>query len=128
MLPKDIESKLFPDEVPKHFGYIAQEGGCLAGGTANQWVLVTNQRILFEAAVKERAEKDAKYVHQSGSIPISKVSFVGTSTVQAVEGCRQVKTSELKINSSGGQIMLAIPTQSEASRIQDVIDGVISQP
>ena len=127
-LPQEQSSKLLPEEIAHHFGYIdAKGGGCAKTSTAKQWILVTNQRILFEAAVKEGSGTQEKFVHQSGTIPMSKVSYVGTSTSQALEGCSQKKTTNLRINSSGGEIILAIPTQEEAGRIQGVVDGIISQ-
>lgn len=127
-LPQAQLSKLLPEEVVHHFGYIdAKGGGCANTSAAKQWILVTNQRILFEAAVKEGSGSQQKFVHQSGSIPMSKVSYVGTSTSQTPEGCSQKKTTNLRINSSGGEIVLAIPTPEEAGRIQGVIDEIISE-
>jgi hypothetical protein len=110
------------------FGYIdATSGGCSSVSAAKQWILVTNQRIVFEAAVREGSGQQAKFVHQSGTIPIAKVSYVGTSTSEAQEGCSQRKVSSLRVNSSGGEIVLAIPTQEEAARLQGVIDAILSQ-
>jgi hypothetical protein len=119
--------KLREGEVAHHFAYIdAKGGGCANASTAKQWVLITSQRILFEASVKEGSGNDSKYVHQSGSIPLAKVSYVGTTTSETVEGCSKKKTTNVRINSSGGEIFLAIPTQDEAARIQAVIDELIS--
>ena len=123
-VPHEQVSKLMPDEKIYHFGYIdAKGGGCANASTAKQWILVTNQRILFVAAVQQ----GIIFVHQSGSIPMQKVSYVGTASTQNSQGCTQVKTSNLRINSSGGEIILAIPTQEEADRIQGVIDAIISK-
>jgi hypothetical protein len=127
-LPQEQAAKLLPEETVHHFGYIdAKGGGCATTSTAKQWILVTRQRILFEAAVKEGSGTQEKYVHQSGSIPMAKVSYVGTSTSQVAEGCSQKETTKLRINSSGGEIVLAIPTHEEAGRIQRVIDVIISE-
>lgn len=141
-LPQEQSSKLFPSEIVRHFGYIdAKRGGCDLTeditryfcehtSTAKQWILVTDQRILFEAAVKEGSGTNEIFVHQSGSIPMAKVSYVGTSTTsQTQQGCSQETTNltKLRINSSGGEIVLAIPTQEEAGRIQGVIDAIISK-
>lgn len=131
-LPAEVAAKLLPDETTYHFGYIDRKGGGCGQptSTSKQWITVTNQRILFEAAVKDQAgfnNQVVKFVHQSGSIPIAKVSFVGTSSTQTQEGCSQVDVSTLRINSSGGEISLAIPTAAESSRIQSVIDEIISK-
>jgi len=126
-LPQEQAAKLLKGEIAYHFGYIAAKGGCLSSSSANQWIMITNQRVLFEAAVKEGEGLGAKFVHQSGSIPMAKVSFVGTSHLETKEGCSQKKTTTLKINSSGGEVVLAVPSQEEAGRIQGVIDEIISE-
>jgi hypothetical protein len=89
-------------------------------------ILITNIRILFEASVKEGQGGEGKFVHQAGTIPMMKVSYVGTATSTSQEGCSFVAAHTLRINSSGGEIILAIPTQGEAERIRDVIDAVLS--
>jgi hypothetical protein len=58
---------------------------------------------------------------------MAKVSYVGTSTRQDQQGCAQVKVTNLRINSSGGEIVLAIPTKQEAERAQEVIDEILSR-
>jgi hypothetical protein len=127
-LPQEQILKLFSEEIVYHFGYIdVKGGGCANTSAAKQWILVTNQRILFEAAVRGSAGNQITFRHQSGSIPMSKVSYVGTSTAQTTEGCSQTRANHLRINSSGGEIILAIPTPEEASRIQGVIDAIISK-
>ena len=127
-LPKEQASKLLPGETVHHFSFIdSKGGGCAKASTAKQWMLVTNQRILFEAAVKEGSGATEKFVHQSGTIPMAKVSFVGTANSTTQEGCSGKKTSSLRINSSGGEIVLAIPTPEEAGRIQGVIDEIVSK-
>jgi hypothetical protein len=128
-LPPEVASKLMEDEVVYHFSYIdSQGGGCSSPSTAKQWILVTAQRIVFEASVREGVNQQIKYEHQSGSIPMSKVSFVGTSTSQSADGCgcSMKIITNLRINSSGGEIVLAIPTHEEASRLQGVIDAILS--
>lgn len=127
-IPAEQSAKLLPNETVYHFGYIdAAGGGCNNASTAKRWILITNQRILFEAAVKDNGNSQVSFANQSGSIPISKVSYVGTSNVVSTEGCSQKTTSTLRINSSGGEIILAIPTVQEAQRAHGVIDAIISQ-
>jgi len=125
-LPDDPRSKLREGEGVFHFGYIDVEGGCANPSSAKQWIMVTDKRIVYEATVKEGEGMSAKFNHQSGFIPMAKVSFVGTTTVQQPEGCTPTRTTLLTINSSGGQIRLAIPTRKEAARIQEVIDEILS--
>jgi hypothetical protein len=138
-IPEAIRGKLQQDETVHHFGYIDAEGGCgcslvhmgILGSLfpgcaglkrASQWLMVTNKRILFEASVKETSGGKEKFVLQTGSIPMSKVSYVGTATSSSKEGSK----TTLRINSSGGEIILAIPTKEEAERAQGVIDEILS--
>lgn len=129
-VPAAIRSKLQPAENVRHFGYIDSKGGCANPSTSKQWLLITDKRILFEASVMQGAGGSGPFVHQSGSIPMAKVSYVGTSTSErqegCAEGCASVSVTQLTINSSGGHIILAIPTKAEAERAQGVIDGIIS--
>jgi hypothetical protein len=127
-LPSDQRARLQEDETVHHFAFIDVKGGCAnPSSSAKQWILITNRRILYEAAVQEGMGLQHKYVHQTGSIMMAKVSFVGTATTQGIEGCAQTQTTTLlRINSSGGEIFIAIPTKSEATRIQGVIDEILS--
>jgi len=72
-LPEDARSRLFDQEVVHHFTFIDVKGGCGSSNKAERWLLVSNQRILFEANVREGSSSKPRYVHQSGSIPIPKV-------------------------------------------------------
>jgi hypothetical protein len=96
------------------------------GGRSRRRTSRANQRILYEANVKDEASA-AKYVRQSGSIPTSRVSFVGTATATLETGCSQRTFSLLRIDSSGGEIAVYIPTEREAKRLQRVIDELISR-
>lgn len=128
-LPPELRSKFQPGEVVHHFAYIDAKGGCAEGSTAKQWIAITDRRVLFEASVKDGDQSPTTFKHQTGSIPMSKVSYVGTATSAESEGCgcAMAHHSQLRINSSGGQIILAIPTKEEAERAKEVIDAIISQ-
>ena len=137
-LPPGVSARLFPEESVRYFSYIDFTGrsGCASGGcatprgssTAKRWLLVSDQRILFEATVTQGSGAIVSFGDQSGSIPIAKVSFVGVSSLRQQQGCAGAKTTTaLRINSSGGEIVLAIPTQQEAARAQVIIDRMISQ-
>lgn len=127
-LPKEIVAKLFPTETVRYFGFVDHAGGgCAQQTKAKQFVLVTDQRILFEASVRKTDGRLLKYVNQSGSIPIKKVSLVGISTSESSDGCSFNKSTLLTINSSGGETIVAIPHEKEAARIQGVIDVIISR-
>lgn len=55
---------------------------------------------------------------------MQKVSFIGVATENVQPGCNCSGTpvTHLRVNSSGGEIVLAIPTKEEAERIQGVVD------
>lgn len=128
-LPDEVRGRLLKEEVIHHFTFIdAKAGGCGSPTTAKQWLLVTDQRIMFEANVREGSGAAIRYVHQSGSIPMPKVSFVGVATENAAKPCNCSATpvTHLRVNSSGGEIVLAIPTKEEAARIQGVVDAILS--
>lgn len=88
-LPNELRIKIQNDEDPYHFSYVARKGGCLSPGKPRQWILVTNKRILFEASLlTTEIGIIGKYTHQSGTIPIHKISFVSTEqTNEAAPGC-----------------------------------------
>lgn len=125
-LPAEQSAMLYAGEAVCYFGYIDAKGGCATASRAKQWFMVTNQRIIFEAAVKQPGGKQPHYVHQSGAIPMAKVTYVGTITEEAMEGCAKKRTTNLKINSGGGEIIVAIPTKEEALRIQAIVDELIT--
>ena len=127
-LPEDVRKRLQKEERVYHFAFIDQKGGCGSASTARHWLLVTDQRILFEAQVRSGFGSSAGYVHQSGSIPMSKVSYIGVATEQRGGGCSgrgSVSVHHLQVNSSGGEIVLVIPTKEEADRIQSVVESVL---
>lgn len=126
-LPEDVRVRLHAGELIHHFTFIDVKGGCGTTSKAKQWLLVTDQRILFEANVRETAGTTAKYVHQSGSIPMPKVSYVGVATEKVQRGCSNTPVTHLRVNSSGGEIILAIPTKEEAARIQGVVDAILTR-
>ena len=126
-LPDVVRARLHPSELIHHFTFIDVKGGCGSASTAKQWLLVTDQRILFEASVREGAGTSSKYVHQSGSIPMPKVSYVGVATENVQQGCSSTRVTHLRVNSSGGEIILAIPTNEEATRIQAVVDSILTK-
>jgi hypothetical protein len=126
-LPDDVRARLHPGELVHHFAFMDVKGGCGTTSTAKQWLLVTDQRILFEANVREASGTIGKYSHQSGSIPMQKVSYVGVATENVQRGCSATPVTHLRVNSSGGEIILAIPTKEEAARIQGVVDSVLAK-
>src|SRR5690348_2856248 len=95
-ISSEHQERLMPGETAYHFAYIDTKGGCGSTETAKKWVLVSNLRVMYEAAVKEGEGQTARYVRTSGSIPVSKISFIGTSSVNSTEGCNTTTVHLLK--------------------------------
>ncbi len=125
-IPEEYRGKLRAGENAYDFAYVDFKGGCgsMQSGV-NRWILITDQRILYEASVRQPGQK-VSFRRDSGSIPVAKVSFVGTSTVEHTEGCDNRRFHLLRINSGGGEVELVIPTAKEAKRLQQVIDDLVS--
>jgi hypothetical protein len=121
-IPGHLRRNLLENEVAYHFAFTDTKGGCLSKKSAKSYVLISNNRVIYDASVKE----GESYVQSNGSIPINKVSFVGTSSAESKEGCSKVKIHLLKISSGGGTIELRVPTETEAKRLQRVISEVQS--
>lgn len=117
-----------------HFEWMDTAGGCGTTQSAKQFMLITDQRVLYEASIKEGEGANLKYVRTSGSIPISKISFVGTSSaeagcnqaMQAQQGCNAQQAHLLKVNSGGGNIEFPFLSEQKAKRVQRVIEELIS--
>jgi hypothetical protein len=107
-----------------HFEWMDTKGGCGTTQSAKQFMLITDQRVLYEAAIKEGEGLNLKYVRTSGSIPLSKISFVGTSSAE--EGCNPQQAHLLKVNSGGGNIEFPFFNEQKAKRVQRVIEELIS--
>jgi len=127
-IPPEHRSKLIENEMVYHFAYIDNKnGGCSSTEAARHWVLISNLRVIYEASVRKMQGSNASYASNSGTIPISKIAFVGMSSTEKIEGCSSAKVYLLNINSGGGQIDLAIPTEEEAKRLQMAIETIISR-
>ena len=121
-IPGHLRKNLLENEVAYHFAFTDTKGGCRSKKSAKSYVLISNNRVIYDASVKE----GEKYVQSNGSIPINKVSFVGTSAAETKEGCKKTKVYLLRISSGGGTIELVMPTEAGAKRLQKVISEVQS--
>jgi hypothetical protein len=125
-LPADQRPLLLPSELAYHFAYIDANGGCWSTSAARQWILVTDRRVVYVATIQEEEYGKSNYVRTSGSIPVAKIGFVGTSSSAQTEGCSRRQVCLLKINSGGGTVSLAIPSEAEATRLQAIIEELIA--
>ena len=92
----------------------------------NDFIMISNKRILYEGTVVEKENNITKTEKNSGTIPLAKVSFVKTSSEQASGGCAgKSETHILNVNSGGGNINIAIPTKEASVRAKVVIEKLI---
>lgn len=122
-LPEECRRELHEGESAVDFAFIDYKGGCLSRDEAKRWILVTDQRVRYEALVRN----GGTYVATSGSIPISKISYVGTSSSKRSTGCLAEVVHLLQVSSSGSQIEIAVPAEPTARRLHEAIDVLISR-
>jgi hypothetical protein len=135
-IPQEYRGRLLEGEEAYDFSTFDFKGGCLSfltpgGGTekGSSWILISNRRVLYEGWVQTTAKV---YSRSSGSIPISKISYVGTGTVVPPKGCRGCfglfakPTHTLKIVSAGGELNFRVPSEAEAQRLQALLDQLSS--
>jgi hypothetical protein len=132
VIPPSHQNMLMHAENAYHFEWMDTQGGCGTTQAAKQFILITDHRILYEASVKEGDGMNLKYVRTSGSIPISKVSYVGTSSKEAgcasaQQGCNPQHAHLLRINSGGGNIEFPFFNEQKVKRVQRVIEELISR-
>ena len=126
VIPGTHQGMLMGGEDAYHFEWMDSRGGCGSTDTAKQFILVTGERILYEASVKEAAGARVTYLRTAGSIPIAKVSYVGTvSAAGENAGCSSGSVHLLRINSGGGQIEFPFQSEAKAKRVQGVIEELI---
>lgn len=124
-LPPLVQPYLMFGETVHHFSFISSKGGCGSTNKAEQWLMVTNQRVVFEASVVV----GGSVTNRNGSIPLDKVAHVSVASHQIPGGCGSTKSTTplLSIGSAGGSIDVLVPTAPEAARIHYIINALISR-
>lgn len=91
-----------------------------------QWIMVTNNRVVYEASIAEARGDTTVYVQSSGSILLTQISYVGTSErTETSCGCSPTRIAVIAINSSGGSIKIAMPSEAEAKRLQQGLQTIL---
>lgn len=128
-IPAAAKGQLLEGEAAIHFAYTAASGGCLSARRAESWVVVTDQRVLFDGQVQSSERRGNStaltFTRSSGSIPLNKVSYVGTSSHKTQTGCASVSANFLVVHSAGGQLEMVVPTMAEAQRTQAVLESIL---
>ncbi len=133
VIPSEQRHLLMKGERAYHFEWMDSQGGCGSTESSKQFILVTDQRVLYEATILEGEGVSQEYVRTSGSIPLAKVSFVGTSSAaagcfSARKGCNHQETHLLKVGSGGGNIVFSFFSEKKAKRVQHIIETLITSP
>lgn len=116
-LPSDLVSQLLKNETVFYFSFIASTGGCGGSGKKeNYWISLTDKRVLYKTKVME----GNVFVEKDGILPFDKVSFLEVSESQISQGCGQTKGFQLRISTSGGTLIIPIPTKQKGYEIRQV--------
>jgi hypothetical protein len=68
-------------------------------------------------------KQKALYTETAGSILLPQISYVGSRKSSA--GCGNETTYNVVINSSGGSIVIAMPTEAEMKRVQTFLESIL---
>jgi len=121
-LPSDLSMQLLPNEVVYYFSYIAFNGGCgNSGSRENYWIALTNKRVIYKTKVME---DNKNFVEKDGILPLEKISFIEVTEGQSAGGCSSAKIFQLRISSSGGTIVIPIPTKEKGYEIRKVYSQI----
>jgi hypothetical protein len=125
-VPQAIRGHVGAGEDVLYFNYIDKKGGCSSGRSAQQWIMVTTARVAYRAALENKVGSSRTFVESSGSILLPQISYVGTTKGNQNQGCASVASYELQINSSGGTISIAMPSEAHASQARQFIEAVLN--
>ncbi|MFC3801534.1 PH domain-containing protein [Cohnella sp. GCM10012308] len=116
--------QIMPNEVVYYFSYIAFKGGCgNSGSRENYWIALTNKRVVYKTKVME---DNKNFVEKDGILPLEKISFIEVTEGQSSEGCgcSTTKVFQLRISSSGGTVVIPIPTKEKGYEIRKVYSQI----
>jgi hypothetical protein len=116
-LPNDVAMQLMANEAVYYFSYISFQGGCGSNQTStNHWIALSNNRVLYKTKVQE----NQTFIEKDGILPFDKISFIEVSEAQVAQGCSQKKSFQLRISTSGGTLVIPIPTKEKGYEIRGV--------
>ncbi len=127
LIPGHLRHVLFPNEQVFHFEWLDSVGGCGSHQSSTQYMIITNLRIIYEAKIRDPQSTEVQYLRTSGSLPLSKVSFVGTQSSKS-DGCNAFHSHVLTINSAGGSIEFPFLNENKSKRVQRVIEELLVRP
>ncbi len=130
-LPYAVTSQLMPTEKVHYFSYIAFEGGCSEiGRSENYWLALTDRRVMYRTKVSELKNIfHSYYFEKDGDLPFEKISFIEVSEGHiAGQGCSTKKAFQLRISTSGGTLIIPIPTKEKGFEIRKVYAELNNKP
>ena len=120
-LPLDLTSQLMTTEKVYYFSFIAFKGGCgSAGQKENYWLALTDKRVIYKTKVAELKEKLQSLVERDGDLPFGKISFIEVSEAQEAKGCSTQKVFHLRLSTSGGTIIIPLPTKEKGYDVRRI--------
>ncbi len=120
-LPNDVINQLMTTEKVYYFSFIAFKGGCGSSGQKeNYWLALTDRRVMYKTKVSELKGKLESFVEKNGDLPFDKISFIEVSEGQEAQGCSTKKAFQLRISTSGGTIVIPIPTKEKGYEIRKI--------
>jgi hypothetical protein len=126
-VPEEVRSQLGGREAILYFNYIDKTGGCSSGSTAKQWIMVTASRVMYRASLEQVQGSTTTFAETAGAILLPQISYVGMAkTEQQGCGCTGATTYKFQINSSGGSIVIAMPTEQHVTHVRQFLDAVLS--
>jgi hypothetical protein len=141
-LPAEISQKIRTDETVYYFSrpILPRKGDSLKKADQNQWLLITNEKVLYRATVRSIdtqmfGSTDFEYSVRSGSVPIAKNTTTEVQTDKFLLGggfldilsAKFIDIGILSIGSVGGKCQISIPSIEEANNIQSIMDQVVAE-
>ncbi len=116
-IPSDLAMQLTSNEKVYYFSFISTTGGCFGSGKKdNYWIGLTDKRVLYKTKVME----GKVFVEKDGILPFEKISFLEVSELQTTGGCSNTKGFQLRISTSGGALIIPIPTKEKGYEIRRI--------
>lgn len=121
-LPAEVSDQLMSNEDAFYFTYIAfKGGGCMSSGEKEKyWLALTDRRVLYKTQVSSNEANKLTFVEKDGDLPFNKISFIEVSEGKDSKGCSNKVVFHLRISTSGGTIIIPIPTKNKGFQIRKI--------
>jgi hypothetical protein len=118
-LPYEVKSQLMSAEKVYYFSFIAFKGGCGSPVKGeNYWIALTDSRVMYKTKFSELKSNMEIFVEKDGDLPFDKISFIEVSEGGTSSGCSTSKSFQLRISTSGGTVIIPLPTKEKGYEIR----------